>query len=242
PNKHNIFFIQVEPLEDEIYEAIKSGEISEGRIKKKDQALADKLRELGVSGDEIRQYRDIYKGNVFLDKVRGEVHMPEVIDMILDAFEQVCIRGPLAREPCMKMKVSITDVKLHEDAIHRGPAQVYPAVRNALYAAMEDGKACLFEPVQIHRIEAPLKFMSELTRIVTSKRGELIEVNQEEIITIKAKIPVAEMIGWSNDLRSATEGRGVSSLVDQKYEKAPSEIQQEVVRKIRQRKGLAEGQ
>ncbi len=242
PNKHNIFFIQVEPLEDEIYKAIKTGEISEGRIKKKDASLATKLRELGVDGDEIRQYRDIYKGNVFLDKVRGEVHMPEVIDMILDAFEQVCDRGPLAREPCMKMKVSLVDIKLHEDAIHRGPAQVYPAVRNALYAAMKDAKNVLFEPVQIHQIEAPLKFMSEITKLITSKRGELLEVNQEEIVTIKAKIPVAEMIGWSNDLRSSTEGRGVSSLVDQRYEKAPSEIQEEVVRRIRQRKGLAEGQ
>ena len=50
------------------------------------------------------------------------------------------------------------------------------------------------------------------------------------------------MIGWSNDLRSATEGRGVSSLVDQKFEKMPSEMQTEVIKKIRSRKGLAENQ
>lgn len=243
PNKHNQFVIMVEPLEKEIYEAIKAGEISQKRIKKKDQALADKLRELGLSGDEIRKYRDIYKGNVFLDKVRGEVHIGEVIDMILDAFEQVIDRGPLAREPCMKMKVSLVDIKLHEDAIHRGPAQIYPAVRNALYAAMKDAKACLVEPVQIHQIEAPVKFMSDLTKLVASKRGQLIDVKQEPTnVTIKAKIPVAEMLGWSNDLRSATEGRGVSSLTDQMFEKAPKEIQEEVIRKIRSRKGLAEGQ
>ncbi len=242
PNKHNQFFIKVEPLEEEVYEAIKAGEIKEGRIKKKDEALATKLRELGIGGDEIRQYRDVYKGNVFLDKTRGEVHIGEVIELILDAFEQVCDRGPLAREPCMKMKVSLVDIKLHEDAIHRGPAQVYPAVRDALYAAMKDGKACLLEPVQIHQIEAPLKFMSELTKLITSKRGQLLDVKQDEIVTIRAKIPVAEMLGWSNDLRSATEGRGVSSLVDQKFERVPSEMQEEIIKKIRQRKGLAENQ
>jgi len=242
PNKHNQFFIKVEPLEDEVYEAIKAGEIKEGRIKKKDETLANKLRELGIGGDEIRQYKDIYKGNVFLDKTRGEVHIGEVIELVLDAFEQVVDRGPLAREPCMKMKVSLVDIKLHEDAIHRGPAQVYPAVRNALYAAMKDAKACLFEPVQIHQIEAPLKFMSELTKLITSKRGQLLDVKQDEIVIIRAKIPVAEMLGWSNDLRSATEGRGVSSLVDQKFEKVPSEMQEEIIKKIRQRKGLAENQ
>ena len=60
--------------------------------------------------------------------------------------------------------------------------------------------------------------------------------------TIKAKLPVAEMIGWSNDLRSATEGRGVSSLYDQLFERVPQGIQAEVIKKIRDRKGLAENQ
>jgi translation elongation factor EF-G len=55
-------------------------------------------------------------------------------------------------------------------------------------------------------------------------------------------IPVAEMIGWSNDLRGETEGRGVSSLKDQLFEKIPMSLQEDVIRKIRQRKGLAENQ
>jgi translation elongation factor EF-G len=59
---------------------------------------------------------------------------------------------------------------------------------------------------------------------------------------LKAKIPVAEMIGWSSDLRSATEGRGTSSLMDQQFEKIPALIQADVIKKIRDRKGLAENQ
>ncbi len=243
PNKHNDFFIKVEPLQEEVYQAIKNGEIPEMRIKKKDDVLAKKLRELGVDNEEIRQYRDTYKGNVFLDCTRGEVHIGEVIELILDAFEQVADAGPLAREPCVKMKVSLTDTKLHEDAIHRGPAQVYPAVRDALYSAMRSANVCLFEPVQTYLIEAPTEFLSEVTKLVTSKRGQLIDVRQEEAgITVKAKIPVAEMIGWSSDLRSSTEGRGVSSLSDQAFEQVPRDLQAEVIRKIRDRKGLAENQ
>ena len=67
-----------------------------------------------------------------LDKTKGEVHIGEVIELVLDAFEEVMKSGPLAREPCHKLKVSLVDLKLHEDAIHRGPAQVYPAVRDAI--------------------------------------------------------------------------------------------------------------
>jgi len=243
PNKHNSFFITVEPLEDEIYEAIKSGEIPEGRIKKKSQELADKLPKFGWEGDAIRNLRDIYKGNVFFDDTRGEVHIGEVIGMILDAFEMVIDKGPLAREPCTKMKVSLTDIKLHEDAIHRGPAQVYPAVREALTEAMKKADAGLLEPVQIHSIETPDKFLPTITRLVGGKRGQLLEVRQEETETVmKAKIPVAEMIGWSNDLRSATEGRGVSSLCDQLFEKVPQSLTPEIIKRIRERKGLSENQ
>jgi len=243
PNKHNSFFIKVEPLEDEVYEAIKKGEISERRYKKKDDNLTKVLSSYGIPNDEIRNYRDIYKGNVFLDNTRGEVHMIEVIDLMLDSFEQVMDAGPLARELCTKLKVSIEDIKLHEDAIHRGPAQVYPAVRDAISEAMKNVGINLFEPLQTHIIEAPNEFMSAVTKLVSSKRGQLIDVRQEEAgCTVKAKLPVSEMLGWSSDLRSATEGRGVSSLADQSFEKMPNELQADIVRKIRTRKGLAENQ
>ena len=243
PNKHNSFFIKVEPLENNIYAAIKSGELPEGRIKKKSTAVAEELSKLGWSGDTIRNVRDIYKGNIFLDETRGEVHIGEVIEMILEAFEMVMDAGPLAREPCMRMKVSLMDIKLHEDAIHRGPAQVYPAVREGITEAIKTAGSALFEPLQVHVIEAPDKFMGTLTKLVGSKRGQMMDVTQEgKIIKIKAKLPVAEMIGWSNDLRSATEGRGTSSILEQDFERVPQGMQADVIKKIRERKGLAENQ
>ena len=243
PNKHNSFFIKVAPLEQEIYEAIKSGELREGRVKKKSQELASVLTKLGWDGDTIRNVRDIYKGNVFLDETRGEVHIGEVIEMVLDAFEMVMNQGPLAREPCTKMRVSLADIKLHEDAIHRGPAQVYPAVREAIKEAMNKANAILLEPLQIHLIELPDKFLGTMTKLVGSKRGQLLEVKQEDVSAeILAKLPVAEMLGWSSDLRSATEGRGVSSLSDQLFEKVPANLQPDIIKKIRSRKGLSENQ
>ncbi len=243
PNKHNSFYLKMEPLEDNIYEAIRSGALPEGRVKKKSTVLAEALSQLGWSGEQIRDVRDIYNGNIFLDETRGEVHIGEVIEMVLDAFEMVMDAGPLAREPCMKMKVSLVDIRLHEDAIHRGPAQVYPAVREGITEAIKTAGAAIYEPLQVHVIEAPDKFTGTMTKLVGSKRGQMIDMSQEGTTAkIKAKIPVAEMLGWSNDLRSATEGRGISSILEQNFERVPQNMQADIIKKIRDRKGLAENQ
>jgi elongation factor 2 len=243
PNKHNLFFLKVEPLEDGVFRAIKNGEIKEGRIKKKDEPLWKKLSELGISNEEARQYISVYKDCVFLNKIKGEVNIGEVIELVLDAFEQVVDAGPIAREPCLKLKVSFVDVKLHEDAIHRGPAQVYPAVRDSMRAAMSTAKPVLYEPIQTMLFEGPIEFMGEMTKLIQSKRGQLLDVKQSNIdCTIKSKLPVAEMIGLASELRSATEGRGNFSMVDQTFEKMPANVQENTIKQIRSRKGLAENE
>jgi elongation factor 2 len=243
PNGHNILFVRMEPLEDNIYSAIEKGDLPELRLKKKPEDIWKKLSELGISNDEARQYREIYKGNVFEDRTRGIVLLGEVLDSIMDGWKLVVDGGPLSKEPLMKTKFILEDIKIHVDNVHRGPAQIYPAVRLGIHEAMKKGSAILLEPIQTHMIEAPVDFMGSVTQLVGSKRGVLIDVQQEGIDTIiKARIPVAEMIGWSNDLRSATEGRGISSLMDQDFQKMPSELQPEVIRGIRNRKGLAENQ
>jgi elongation factor 2 len=243
PNKHNAFYLVVEPLEQVVSDAIERGEVTEGRVKKKDDKLWGVLQNLGVSNEEARQYRDVFMGNVFLDKTKGEVHIGEVIELLLDSFEMTMKAGPLAREPCHRLKVSLVDMKLHEDAIHRGPAQVYPAIREGLRDAFRTAAPFMYEPVQVHVIEIPNEFMGEVTKLVSTKRGQLLDARQESIVSfIKAKLPVAEMIGWSSDLRSATGGRGISSLLEQSFEKLPNELQQKVIQQIRTRKGLSENQ
>ncbi len=243
PNGHNVFFFSMEPLEDTIYSAIERGELQEGRVKKKAEDLWKRLSALGVSNDEARQYQEIYKGNVFEERTRGLVLLPEVIESIIDGWKLVIDGGPLAKEPMMKSKIILHDAKLHVDHMHRGPAQIYPAVRQGMFECMKKGGAVLLEPIQTHVVEVPVDFMGVVTTLIGGKRGVLLDVTQEGIDTqIKAKIPVASMIGWSSDLRSATEGRGISSLLDQEFQKMPGELQQGVIRGIRTRKGLAENQ
>ena len=170
--------------------------------------------------------------------------MIEVIEMIFDMFEDVMENGPLAREPSINVMVSLTDMKLHEDAIHRGPAQAYPALREGIRGAMMLAGPVMYEPLQIIIIEAPSQFMGAISKLIGAKRGQLLDMQTEEEheTTFKVKMPVNEMIGWASDLRSATEGRGSSSLMDQAFEKLPNELQIKIIQQIVQRKGLKESQ
>ena len=241
PNKHNKFYFRVEPLELGVREAIKKGLVPEMRIKKKDFVLRDTLKDAGMNSKEAEKIKDIFKGNMLIDMTRGQVHIGEVMEMITEMFEDVMGKGPLAHEPCVNVKVILTDMKLHEDAIHRGPAQVYPAVREGIRNAIMQAGPCIYEPLQILQIEGPVENMGDISKLIANKRGQLLEMNQQgAFVMTKAKMPVAEMLGWSSDLRSATSGRGVSNLVDQMFEKLPSELQDKVIKQVKGRKGLTD--
>ena len=239
PNKHNKFYITAEPLDQKLRDAIRAGELPEIKIKKKDKKVFESLTKLGISMNEAKSFREIYNGSLMIDDTAGIVHIGEVIEMVLEAFEQVMDGGPLVREPCLGLKVSLKDCKLHEDAIHRGPAQVLPSVRDAIRGAMVNSGAVLFEPLQILLIEAPNEYMGAISKLVGNKRGQLMNMDQEgEHITVKCKLPVAEMFGLSSELRSATGGRGIFSVIDQVFERLPYELQDKIVRQIKQRKGM----
>ncbi|MBT4935527.1 elongation factor EF-2 [Candidatus Woesearchaeota archaeon] len=242
PNKHNKLYFKVEPLEQDVIDLIKEGKLPTGRYKKKDENVIGPLREIGWDTKMAQNVRGERNGNIFLDKTRGIVYINEIMEMVLDMFEDVMGSGSLAKEPCLNMKVSLMDCTLHEDAIHRGPAQMYPAIREGIRGAIMQAGPVLYEPLQVMRIEAPTDYVGEVSKIVSSKRGQLLDMTQEGDITIvKAKMPVGELFGWSNDLRSATGGRGSSSLVDQTFERLPGELQEKIKNQIIQRKGLSQG-
>ncbi|MBW2964510.1 elongation factor EF-2 [Candidatus Woesearchaeota archaeon] len=239
PNKHNKLYFRVEPLEPAVTEAIKKGDIPEIRLRKKDTAIFDKFVELGYDSKLAKKVVEVFNGNLLIDETRGIVYLHEIIELLMDMFEDVMNSGPQAREPCIGVKVRLMDCKLHEDAIHRGPAQMYPAVREGIREAMRLATPVLFEPVQTLRFEAPAEYMGEISKLISNKRGQLLDMTQEgEVVTVIGKLPVAEMFGLSNDLRSATGGRGNSSLIDQTFERMPGELQGKIIRQIRERKGL----
>jgi elongation factor 2 len=139
----------------------------------------------------------------------------------------------------MGLKVTLIDAKLHEDSIHRGPAQVIPAARSAIYGAMCQAGRTLLEPKQKVFINVPDTVMGDATREIQSRRGVIEDMTQEEEVAhIRAKAPVAELFGFASSIRSATAGRALWSMENSGFEKTPRDIQEKVVREIRVRKGL----
>jgi elongation factor 2 len=239
PNKHNRLYFTAEPLDEDLAKAIKDDKIPSGRFKKKDPLVIDAFRELGWDAKAANNVKAQIDGNIFVDGTRGIVQINEIMEMVLDMFKDVMHAGSLAKEPCINMMITLNDCKLHEDAIHRGPAQMYPAVREGIRAAIMTAGPVLFEPLQIMRIEAPNDHMGDVSKLVSGRRGQLLDMQQEGDLTIiQARLPVGELFGWSNDLRSATGGRGSSSLMSQSFEKLPMELQDKIRTQINDRKGV----
>ena len=157
---------------------------------------------------------------------------------VMQAFEENCNAGPLAKEPMARMIIKLEDCKLHEDSIHRGPAQIIPAMRQAILGAMLRGGAMLYEPMQTIRIDAPVEYLGAISKLIQGRRGQLLDTSQETGLVVKCKLPVAEMFGFTSSLRSATSGHGAWFLVDQSFEKLPENLQNQIVMRVRERKGM----
>ena len=236
PNKHTKFKVVIEPVEPKVYEKYIEGEIKDGKPKGKE--YLELLVESGMDRDEARNLKDVWNGNFFVDATKGVQYMHEIMELLLQGFEEACKQGALAKEKATGMKIRIIDATIHEDPVHRGPAQILPAIKRPIWAGMLISGVSLLEPKQEFLIQAPQEYMGEIIKVCQGRRGQMGEMQQEgEIVTIKSKIPVAETFGISNDLRSATQGRAVWYQKYSGYEKLPKELQKDVVRGIRERKG-----
>ncbi len=240
PNKHNKFYISVEPVSDEIYRAMIEGEIRDGVIKGKKSETVEKLIKLGMSKDDAKNSILIYNHCILIDSTKGIQYLNEAMELIKNSFKNVCDQGPLAREPCAAMIIRLTDAELHEDAVHRGPAQVMPAIRYAINNGMLRSGTTFLEPKQILRIDTPQDYIGNVTAEVNNRRGEIQNVEQEEFSSVvTAKLPVAEMFGFEGALKSATAGKGFQSLMDVVFEKIPKDLRDQITLKVRERKGLS---
>jgi elongation factor 2 len=239
PNKHNKFLIRVEPLDESISDFLRTGEIKEGRRKDRSKDVWQKFHEVGMDKEEARRIIDIYHGNMMLDMTRGVQHLDEIMELLLDGFEGCMDAGPLAKEPMMRVKVILEDASMHEDNIHRGPAQLYPAIRNPIYACLLKSKPSMLEPIQNAWVDVPQQYMGSVTRELQRRRGIVINMTQkDELMTIEAKLPVGESFGFAGDIRGASEGHALWSTENAGFARLPMELQNKIVNQIRERKGL----
>ena len=174
-----------------------------------------------------------------IDATKGIQYLREAREMIISGFRWACKAGPLCEEPIRGVKVKLVDAQLHEDPVHRGPAQVMPAVRKALLGSFLTAKPILLEPIYKISVSVPSQWVGSVTSPIIRKRGRITASSQRgPITTISGYIPVSETFGLSAEMRSATSGHAFWQSTFDHWEKVPENIAANVIAEIRKRRGL----
>ena len=115
PNRHNRFYVETEPLPNEVIQALREGEFGDGTVRNKDsKEVGDKFAAYGMKKDLMRKIYAIHGTNVLVNDTKGIQNLHETRELIIEGFNEVCKKGPLAEEPLMGVMVRLTDAKLHE--------------------------------------------------------------------------------------------------------------------------------
>jgi elongation factor 2 len=236
PNRHNKFYITIEQLGDEVLEQLRLGEVS---MDMPEQERREVLQEAGMDKETSQDVENIIGRNIFIDDTKGIQHLNETMELVVDGLTDSLEDGPLAAEPVEGALIRLHDARLHEDAIHRGPAQVIPATRDAVHRALIDAEIRLLEPIQDVRIDVPSEHMGAASGEIQGRRGRVDDMYQEgDLMVVEGIAPVDEMIGFSSDIRSATEGRASWNTENAGFRVMADNLQRDIITEIRERKGM----
>ncbi|PVX25184.1 MAG: elongation factor EF-2 [Candidatus Bathyarchaeum sp.] len=240
PNKHSKFWIQVEPLDQTVVDLMEKGSLFEAMGNKR---IGETLREeAGWSAQEARNVWALEEHrNILVDLTKGVQYLREVKETVNSGFRWAARNGPLSDEPIRGVKVKLLDVKLHEDPVHRGPAQIMPAMKRALWGSFLTANPVLSEPIYKIGVSVPHQFVGDVTGLITRKRGRIVSSEQKGPITnVTGYLPVSETFGLSADMRGSTSGHAFWQTQFDHWEKVPESISMEVIAGIRKRRGLPE--
>ena len=239
PNKHNKLYISVEPLDKDTLDLLSKGIVYDGQDWRERAKI---LREqAGWDSDEARNIWAIDDNlNIIVDRTKGIQHLREIRETIISGFKWSMEAGPLAQEPVRGVKVVLHDAIVHEDPAHRGPAQIMPATKNAIFASFLSAKPTLLEPVLKIDIKVPAEQLSGALNVVTRRRGRIIDMKQSGMLMhVVGEIPVSETFDLSDEMRSATQGKAFWSTQFSKWAPVPESMLENLILEIRKRKGLS---
>jgi elongation factor 2 len=237
PNKHNKIFMRVETLPDDVLDMIRTGKLKEDMDKKE---MARMLREKGWEADEARSVAAIdVSGNMLIDETKGVQYLHESMDSIRSGFDDVIRSGPIAHEAVKGIKFVLHHFVPHEDPAHRGLAQLMPATRRSMLGAMLIADPVLLEPILGIEVKCPQDLIGQVSSVLSSKRGKLLNVEQKGIIAImQGEIPASETFDLSEKMRGATAGKAMWNTYFKSWQAVPNSIFRPLVADVRKRKGL----
>jgi elongation factor 2 len=237
PNKHNKLWVTIEKLPDEVIEAIRAGKISEMQTREERQKV---LKGFGWETDDARNLVSIEGTSLLVNRIKGRQYVEEIMDHIKSGFQEAISNSVLAKEPAYGLKVNLEDVSVHEDPVHRGPAQILPMTWRPIWCAFLLSDPKLLEPLISFECKVPNEFVSNVIAIVQKRRGKILDmINEEDMIIVKAEMPVAESFGLAEELRSSTQGRAFWATQFSRWAPVPEQMQSEIIKQIRERRGLS---
>ncbi|MFL6309233.1 MAG: elongation factor EF-2 [Nitrososphaera sp.] len=237
PNKHNKIFMRVETLPDDVLDMIRTGKLKEDMDKKE---MARILRDRGWDADEARSVAAIdVSGNMLVDETKGVQFLHESMDSIRSGFDDVIRNGPIAHEAVRGVKFVLHHFVPHEDPAHRGLAQLMPATRRSMLGSMLIADPVLLEPILGIEVKCPQDLIGQVSSVLSSKRGKLLNVEQKGIIAImQGEIPASETFDLSEKMRGATAGKAMWNTFFKSWQAVPNSIFRPLVADVRKRKGL----
>ncbi len=148
-------------------------------------------------------------------------------------FAESVVKGPLGGFQVINTKIELDDGGFHP--VDSSEMAFKIAARAAFKEAFLASKPVLLEPIMRVEVETPTDFQGPVQGDLSSRRGFLLGSDMRDDYTvIIAEIPLAELFGYSTDLRSATQGKASFSMEFSKYRPVPSSIQEQIVSKHRE--------
>ena len=238
PNKHNKLWVTMEKLPEDIIEALRSGKISENQTR---DDRAKTMKGFGWETDDAKNVVAIEGNNILVNRIKGRQYVEEIMDHVKSGFREAVFTSILAKEPAYGLKINLEDVTVHEDPVHRGPAQILPMTWRPIWCAFLLSDPKLLEPLISFECKVPNEFVSNVIAIVQKRRGKILDmVNEEDMIIVKAEMPVSESFGLADELRSSTQGRAFWATQFSRWAPVPEQMQAEIIKQIRERRGLSE--
>ncbi|AWI34750.1 elongation factor G [Helicobacter apodemus] len=169
-------------------------------------------------------------GYAFINNISGGVIPKEYIPAVDKGIQEAMQNGVLAGYPVVDFKVTLYDGSYHD--VDSSEMAFKIAGSMAFKDACRKANAVLLEPMMKVEVEVPEEYMGDVIGDLNRRRGQINSMDDRMGLKIvNAFVPLAEMFGYSTDLRSATQGRGTYTMEFDHYGEVPSNISKEIMEK-----------
>jgi elongation factor G len=190
------------------------------------------IRQTGGSGQYGVVYIDLEpcpgEGFDFVNKIKGGSVPSEFIPAVEKGIEEALETGVKAGYPMVDVRATLTDGKYHDTDSSEIAFKVAGSL--ALKEAAKRAKPVLLEPIMAVEVVAPQEYLGDVIGDISKRRGRVEgQEPRGNAVAVTGSVPLSEMFGYSNDLRSSTQGRGQYSMQFDRYEEVPNNIAEEIV-------------